>query len=162
MSTTSSGVLSPPLAAPSGPNYSNFYSAPTPANSGLSTPAAFQQQQQPKSTGYQPSGPNYYTSVPAPAASSAATTPGASTAFSGLSSGPGKPAARTGGAGGDAFASLLAGPKKSASAGNKGLTIADMAKQKTQAGLYGAPAASGSAAPAKPSTGSSGLDDLLG
>jgi epsin len=101
--------------------------------------------------------------VPVPTAGSA-TTSGNSTPFGGLSSGTNKPAARTGGAGGDAFASLLSGSsKKSATTGNKGLTIADMAKQKTQAGLYGAPAAAASpAAPAKPSTGSSGLDDLLG
>lgn len=49
----------------------------------------------------------------------------------------------------------------------QGMTIADMAKQKSQAGLYGANAAP-SPAPAsngsKPvgGTGSSGLDDLLG
>jgi epsin len=162
-STTSSGILSPPPVAPSGPNYSNFYAAPTPASSGFSTPVTAQQQQQPKSTGYQPTGPNYYTSVPAPAASSAATSSSTSAAFGGLSSGPSKPAARAGGAGGDAFANLLSGTKKSTTTGNKSLTIADMAKQKTQAGLYGAPAAApNTAAPAKPSTGSSGLDDLLG
>ena len=55
--------------------------------------------------------------------------------------------------------------KKSGTPAQKGMSIADMAKQKSQAGMYGANA-SMTTAPAsngqKSSTGSSGLDDLLG
>jgi epsin len=68
-------------------------------------------------------------------------------------------------AGGDAFASLLAGSNIKKNAGPaKGMTIADMAKQKSQAGLYGAnaaPAAGNPAPVSKPGTGSA-MDDLLG
>ena len=75
-----------------------------------------------------------------------------------------KPAGGAGG--GDAFAALLGGAvKKSGTPTQKGLTIADMAKQKTQAGLYGANApapTSGVTGAAKMGSGSSGMDDLLG
>jgi epsin len=71
-------------------------------------------------------------------------------------------------AGGDAFAGLLSGSgiKKAGTPTQKGMTIADMAKQKSQAGLYGANAQpmafqQPQGAP-KPGSGSSGLDDLLG
>jgi epsin len=57
--------------------------------------------------------------------------------------------------------------KKAGTPTQKGMTIADMAKQKSQAGLYGANAQPMAfqqprTAGQKPSTGSSGLDDLLG
>ena len=135
-------------------------SAATPSMSGLSSPTM----QQPKPSGYQPSGPNYFTSVQTQQSGQQAATPG---------SGVASPAASIGGqppkkAGGDAFASLLSGSgmKKNAGPAQKGLTIADMAKQKSQAGLYGANAPAAMPAQSqqqqKPSGGSSGLDDLLG
>ncbi|EKG12990.1 hypothetical protein MPH_09908 [Macrophomina phaseolina MS6] len=70
-------------------------------------------------------------------------------------------------AGGDAFSDLLSGmsAKKNTQPQQK-VTMADLAKQKTSSGLWGAPASSGSPAPAQQGqqgkTGSSGLDDLLG
>lgn len=143
-------------------DFSNLFDTRSPANSSAFSPPAQQQQQQ-KGTGYQPTGPNYFTSVQtAPSASPSVATPG-----SGISSPPigSQPAKKP--AGGDAFAGLLAGSgmKKNA-APAKGMTIADMAKQKSQAGLYGANAApAGNPAPAngsaKPNTGSA-MDDLLG
>lgn len=153
-------------APPSGPNYSSsvFSAAPTPASSGFSSPTVQPQQQLPKPSGYQPTGPNYFTSVQAPATATASTGLGGAAAAS-----TGAPAAKKPSAGGDAFASLLAGSKKSGGNTAQKVTIADMAKQKSQAGLYGANATPAFAAPAaasnggaKPSTGSSGLDDLLG
>ncbi|KAI7074673.1 hypothetical protein KC352_g42145, partial [Hortaea werneckii] len=144
--------------------------AGTPAAMSAFSPPA--QQQQPKPSGFQPSGPNYFTSVQTQAGSSAGTpTSGVMSPTGGAQ--PGAAAKKP--ASGDAFASLLAGSgaKKNAPAG-KGPSMADMAKQKSQAGLYGAnaPAAGApmaSPSPAtqqgggqKPNTGSSGMDDLLG
>ncbi|KAM0720376.1 hypothetical protein Q7P37_004512 [Cladosporium fusiforme] len=140
-------------------DFSNLFATRSPAGSSAFSPPPQQQ----KGTGYQPSGPNYFTSVQTgPAASPAVTTPGSVTS-------PqigAQPAAKKQ-AGGDAFASLLAGSNIKKNAGPaKGMTIADMAKQKSQAGLYGANAApAGNPAPAngsvKPKTGSA-MDDLLG
>lgn len=145
-------------------DFSNLFATRSPAGSSAFSPPPQQQQQQQKATGYQPSGPNYFTSVPnAPsAASPAVTTPGSSIASPKIGAQPAKKPA-----GGDAFAGLLAGSGMKKNAGPaKGMTIADMAKQKSQAGLYGANAApAGNPAPAngnaKPSTGSA-MDDLLG
>lgn len=143
-------------------DFSNLFATRSPAGSSAFAPPQQQQQAQ-QGTGYQPSGPNYFTSVQtAPAASPATSTPA-----SGITSpqNGAQPAKKP--AGGDAFASLLSGSgmKKNA-APAKGLTMADMAKQKSQAGLYGANAApAGNSAPAngsaKPKTGSA-MDDLLG
>lgn len=136
-------------------DFSNLFNTSSPANAtpAFSPPTT----QQAKPSGYQPTGPNYYTSVqaatPAQGQSSASgqSQIGATTSK--------KPAS------GDAFASLLAGSAVKKQGAQKGPTIADMAKQKSQAGLYGANATPtlqpASSAP-KPSTGSSGLDDLLG
>ncbi|KAK4626298.1 ENTH domain-containing protein [Fulvia fulva] len=190
-SATPAAAAPAPLAAPSipKPNYSSFstssstqYAQPTPQSgsqnaafgnllsttsptrsatpsmSGFSSPPLAQAQ---KPTGYQPTGPNYFTSVQVGQPQQPGT-PG-----SGVTSPVGqisaKPVQKK--AGGDAFAGLLAGSgmKKNQTA-QKGPTIADMAKQKTQAGLYGAnaPAAMPAQSQQKPNTGSSGLDDLLG
>jgi epsin len=135
---------------------------------GLS-PAPARAPQQP--TTYQPAQPNYFTSVHTSAAQAAPTTaarPAVSTTPGGLgkpigSSAAAKPAA----AGGDAFAGLLAGTsaKKDAGAGGAKLTMADLARQKTSAGIWGSNAAAGSAPAAAPKgqqkTGG-GFDDLLG
>lgn len=144
-------------------DFSNLFATRSPAGSSAFSPPPQQQQQQ-KGTGFQPTGPNYFTSVPNPStASPAATTPGSSIASPKVGTQPAKKPA-----GGDAFAGLLAGSGMKKNAGPaKGMTIADMAKQKSQAGLYGANAAPapGNPAPAngnaKPSTGSA-MDDLLG
>lgn len=156
-------------------DFSNLFSTMSPPPSSTGTPAgasAFSQPMQApqKPTSYQPTGPNYFTSVqvqqgPQHSASTPAsgvTSPAAS--IGGASAASKKPA------GGDAFAALLSGSgiKKAGSPAQRGPTIADMAKQKSQAGLYGAnaPAPMSSASSfgngQKQSTGSGGLDDLLG
>lgn len=73
---------------------------------------------------------------------------------------------------GDAFASLLGGAGAKKPTQTKGASMADMARQKASAGIWGAPAvgapaASGSSAPAAGQGGQQqkvggGLDDLLG
>ena len=120
-----------------------------------------------QSTSFQPSGPNYFTSVQVQNSGSNPISP--SQRMSSPAANMGKPAATNKKASGDAFAGLLGagGAKKGSALGQKGLTIADMAKQKSQAGLYGANAPTTSSQPSpgagvKPSTGSGGMDDLLG
>lgn len=157
-------------------DFSNLFSTRSPATSTTGTPAANysafsppaqQAKATPGGTGYQPTGPNYFTSVSAgPAASPAPSSGMMSPQQQKIGAQPAKkPAA----GGGDAFASLLGGSGVGKKQVTKGPTIADMAKQKSQAGLYGANAAPATyAAPTqqqqqnKPSTGSSGMDDLLG
>jgi epsin len=166
--TTSSTQFAQPTPQPGAQkaDFSNLFSTVSLPPSGTATPAstlsafASPPPQQAKPSGYQPTGPNYFTSVSVPQTSSApvsgAATPAAS--IGGTSNATAKKPA----AGGDAFASLLAGTKKSSTPTPKGLTIADMAKQKSQAGLYGANAPTNPNT--APSTGksSSGLGDLLG
>jgi epsin len=147
----------------------------------------------PTQTQYKPSGPNYYTSVNAsinsnPSAPSVfSSRPQTSTPSQGSFSSSttaanlGKPtpkAAATGG--GDAFANLWStagsGVGVEKKAANKGPDLASMAKAKSEAGLWGAPAAPtqqrpGAIAPS-PNTAAgagrpnqslgNGLDDLLG
>jgi epsin len=119
-SASSSTILSPPSITPQQPTRPG-----QPAN-------------------YQPSQPNYFTSVPL--AASSAASPAARTAVSTTPGGLGKPIAPIGGAAGkkpagDAFAGLLGGAsaKKDAggAGGNKGQTMADLARQKTSAGIWG-------------------------
>lgn len=141
-------------------NFSNIYSTTSPPPSGAATPSfsGLSSPTQQKPSGYQPTGPNYFTSVQAPNQSGTPT--GSKVTSPGPSIG-GAPAAKK--AGGDAFASLLGGIKKNNTPAAKGKTVAELAKEKSQAGLYGANAAPAtSAAQPKPSTGSSGMDDLLG
>jgi len=116
-------------------------------------------------SGYEATGPNYFTSVPVASngisltgSSSSVKSPG----MGGNKIGPAAPKK----AGGDAFASLLAGsaPKK-ASAPPQKVTMADMAKQKTSQGLWGAPASGASTPAAQPHDGAKpggALGDLLG
>ncbi|WPH01586.1 ENTH-domain-containing protein [Acrodontium crateriforme] len=146
--------------------FNNLFSTASPASStsAFSAPPA-----QNKPSGYQPSGPNYFTSVQIKPGQQSASTPGSGAATPSLIGS--KPAAKKP-ASGDAFASLLSGSAIKKPQQQKGLSIADMAKQKSQAGLYGANAApsggfnlaasNGSSSKAHQSTGSSGLDDLLG
>ncbi|KAK3620892.1 Epsin-3, clathrin recruitment and traffic between the Golgi and endosome [Elasticomyces elasticus] len=169
--TTSSTQFAQPSPQPGTQkaDFSNLFSTTSPPPSGTGTPvpnySAFSpppMQAQVKPTGYQPTGPNYFTSVPIQSGSQGTpssiglTSPAAS--MSGTA--PKKPAG--GAAGGDAFASLLGGAVKKNGTAQKGPTIADMAKQKTQAGLYGANAPAPAAGAPKMGSGSSGMDDLLG
>jgi len=170
---TSSTQFAAPQAQSSAQNNSlnNLFAtvSPPPAASKMASPppvtSSFSQAPQP--TGYQASGPNYFTSLPQTAPQSAGSSP--SIASGGVRIG-GAAAAAPKKAGGDAFASLLAGaaPKKGATPTQK-VTMGDLAKQKTSQGLWGAPA-SGSSTPvaqaasqtgAKPAGGSA-LGDLLG
>lgn len=118
--------------------------------------------QPPKPTGYQASGPNYFTSVPQPAAQSGMSTPGSMKSPGGIGGGAPKKA------GGDAFASLLGGvASKKPQTPTQKVTMGDLAKQKTSQGLWGAPAASSSTPVAQsPQAGSKppggALGDLLG
>lgn len=167
-STTSSTTQFAQPAPQSGANqagFSNLFSTTSPAPSSTGTPSnsAFSPPPAQKPSGYQPSGPNYFTSVAATSASpaGAVASPGASIGGNKI----GAPAAKKAAGGSDAFASLLAGSgmKKTGAAGQgKGMTIADMAKQKSQAGLYGAPAPA--QAPNNGSVKKTGgaMDDLLG
>ncbi|KAF2711918.1 ENTH-domain-containing protein [Pleomassaria siparia CBS 279.74] len=114
--------------------------------------------------GFQSSGPNYFTSVPVGqnAPQSGSSTPSViSPGIGGKKIGTVAPKAP----GGDAFASLLSStaPRKTSTPTQK-VTMADMAKQKTSAGLWGAPASS-SSTPAAQTPGSKpggALGDLLG
>ncbi|KAF2875825.1 hypothetical protein BDV95DRAFT_282503 [Massariosphaeria phaeospora] len=146
------------------PPPSNTFAAP-PMSAPVTAPSNLTQPQRGPS-GYAPSGPNYFTSVPiglGPAQSAGSTPSNMSQSIGGNKLGSGAPKK----AGGDAFASLLSGaaPKKSTTPSQK-VTMADMAKQKTSQGLWGAPA-SGSSTPATPAQGSGAkpggaLGDLLG
>ncbi|KAF2755483.1 ENTH-domain-containing protein [Pseudovirgaria hyperparasitica] len=115
-------------------------------------------------TGYQASQPNYFTSVPV-----ANNQPASGTSTPSLMSpGAQKPAASKSSAGADPFGSLLAGSnlKKAGTPSQKGMSIADMQKQKASAGIWGAPASSqqGGAASsnAKPTQQAGAFGDLLG
>lgn len=142
----------------------------TAASSAFSPPP----QQKPAGAGYQPTGPNYFTSVQIQPQASGTSAPGVASVTSPLStttSNTSAAAAKKPAAGGDAFANLLGGgAKRSGTPSQKGQTLADMAKAKTQAGLYGANAPSMAQQPAfgqgqqrgSGGTGSQGLDDLLG
>ena len=126
----------------------------------LSPPAS--QNKLPQPTGYQNTGPNYFQPVQT---SSTSSTP--------LGGGIGPKPTIGGGAGGakaaggDPFASMLGGGAKKTGP-NKGVSMADMARQKASAGIWG----SGTNTPAsgtQQSTGAAqnkplgnGLDDLLG
>lgn len=117
--------------------------------------------QPPKPTGYQASGPNYFTSVPQPAPQSGMSTPGSVKSPGGIGGGAPKKA------GGDAFASLLGGvTSKKPQTPTQKVTMGDLAKQKTSQGLWGAPASSSSTPVAQsPQAGSKpggALGDLLG
>jgi len=206
-----SNVLSQPLSPPSaqstaqfaapqpqsGPQQANLnsmvnFSSISPAPSASGTPGAnysafsapvAAQQQAPKPTSFQPSGPNYFGGIQSQSSGAAPATgmAPASTGMSGFSSAsnaapstmasmkpvtsPGaKPAAAAGG--GDAFGALWgkasAGIKKS-STPTTGPAMGQLAKEKSSAGIWGAPSSasqqpSGSAQP----QGGSASDDLLG
>ncbi|CAN9187977.1 unnamed protein product [Alternaria alternata] len=146
------------LATVSPPPAANKMSAPPSMTSSFSQPP-------PQPSGYQASGPNYFTSVPQPAPQSASSTPSVMSPGGRIGGGIGGGAPKK--AGGDAFASLLGGvaPKKAGTPTQK-VTMGDLAKQKTSQGLWGAPASTPSTPAAQaPQSGSKpggALGDLLG
>ena len=155
--------------------FSNLFSttSPAPTSSAFSPPP----QQKQTGSGYQPTGPNYFTSVQVQQPQQSGTSTPGGTVTSPASNAPTAGAAKKPAAGGgDAFASLLGGSgmKRTGTPTQKGQTMADMAKAKSQAGLYGANAPSmpaqqqpqqggfGASGQQKGATGSQGMDDLLG
>ncbi len=172
ISSTTQFAAPQPQSAAQNSNLNDLFATVSPApsaNSMISPPAqpssmSSSFSQPPKPTGYQATGPNYFTSVPQPALQSSASTPGSVMSPGGIGKiGGGAPKK----AGGDAFASLLAGaaPKKSQTPTQK-VTMGDLAKQKTSQGLWGAPASTSSTpATQTPQSGSKpggALGDLLG
>ncbi|KAH6650512.1 ENTH domain-containing protein [Chaetomium tenue] len=141
--------ISPPPSSTASPA-GNMSAFSTPLTANTLSPAA----QAPKPAGYQASGPNYFSSVQPAAPSSlvAKTSGGPPTA---------KPAS-----GGDAFGALWSqasvGIKKNTPTG-PGPAMGQLAKEKSSAGIWGAPA---STTPSNTGAGNkplgNGLDDLLG
>ncbi|XXH06170.1 Epsin-3, clathrin recruitment and traffic between the Golgi and endosome [Hypoxylon texense] len=177
-----------PLSGPQQANLTDMMSSISPPASSTTTPAAnyssfsipSQPSQPPKpTTTYQAATPNYYQSVQVaqPTGSSISAKSSASVSTpSGLSAlnKPAAPATTKSTGGGDPFANLWgqagSGLKK-ASTPVAGPKMGQLAKEKTSASLWGAPAAGtpkpmGSSQPsggsANTTTGSSGFDDLLG
>ena len=154
-------------------NISDLFASISPPPSGTSTPGALSTvspptivPQQPRSANYQAAQPNYYTSVPIVPTQQGSTAPAATTS---TATGNKIGAAAKPSSGGDAFSSLLAGTsiQKSNTPTQKGLTMADMAKQKASAGIWGAPSQStststGSSLQAGGQRSGSAMDDLLG
>jgi epsin len=161
---TQNNNLSDLFATVSPPPAASALSSPPLATPASTTSIPLQQSQQP--AGYQASGPNYFTSVNVAhnAPQSIGSTPSIKSPIGGNK--PGSIGGKS--PGGDAFAALLGGGVKKSTTPTQKVTMADMAKQKTSAGLWGAPAASSSASstPAQ-QTGSASkpggaLGDLLG
>ncbi|KAK4132005.1 ENTH-domain-containing protein [Trichocladium antarcticum] len=140
--------ISPPPSSTASPA-GNFSAFSTPVTASTLSPAA----QATRRSGYQASGPNYFSSVhpltaQKPAGPSALGGPAAA-----------KPAA----GGGDAFGALWSqasvGLKKNAPTG-PGPAMGQLAKEKSSAGIWGPPTAGNQAGGSKPL--GNGLDDLLG
>lgn len=155
----------PSASGTPGPNYSAF-SIPA-------APAA----QAPKPAAFQQTGPNYFSSVQAQTAKTPTTSAfsGMGSASSAAPSGPttmanmkpvisssAKPAPA---AGGDAFGALwgkASGGVKKPETPKTGPAMGQLAKEKSSAGIWGAPVAPSSSGSAPPKTGGSAMDDLLG
>lgn len=155
--TSTFGAISPPpsTTASATANYSAFSSPPTVASpTSQPLPSQTQSSFQPmRPAGYQAAQPNYYQSVSI--GGNAAPSSGSSGVMSptgSMGKTPSKPAS-----GSDPFASLMAGAgSKKVATAQKGPALADMAKQKASAGIWGATATS-------TKTGqSNGGGDLLG
>ncbi|KAH0847825.1 ENTH domain-containing protein [Fonsecaea pedrosoi] len=134
----------------------------SPTTSTFSPPPAQKPVQPLQPTGFKPSGPNYFTSVPVSINSQSAATSNASTPLGGVTpsytsstsaASLGKPTSKpAAGKGGDAFGDLWS--TASTKAGVKGTTgpqkgpdLASMAKAKSQAGIWGAASAASSTTP---------------
>ncbi|KAK4156161.1 Epsin-3 [Chaetomidium leptoderma] len=147
--------ISPPPSSTASP--ANFSAFSTPLTASTLSPAA----QAPKPPGYQASGPNYFSSVQAITAQQ----PAASSTLGGAKPASG-PAAAKPAAGGDAFGALWSsasvGIKKNTQAG-PGPAMGQLAREKSSAGIWGAPTSSTASNPASGSKPlGNGLDDLLG
>ncbi|KAL7961050.1 ENTH domain-containing protein [Trichoderma compactum] len=180
LSPTAAGFSQP--LSPTSPNYSSTqFAAPkplsapqqagisqmvniasiSPASSANPTPAAasaFSAPMQPaKSTGYQPTGPNYFGTVQAQPTGSSAPPMTPTSGLQPASKSNGKAAAA---GGGDAFGALWGKASvgiKKPSTPTAGPALGQLAKEKSSAGIWGAPAP----APAAPQGGSAS-GDLLG
>ncbi|KAI0097903.1 hypothetical protein GGR51DRAFT_539555 [Nemania sp. FL0031] len=152
--------LSPPTSTTATPvaNYSSFNPPPS---IGMSNP--------PKPAGYQAAAPNYFQSVQVPQStgpSKMGSLSSTSSAPSGMSAHnkPAAPAAAKPTSGADPFANLWgqagSGLKKT-NVTTAGPKLGQLAKEKTSASLWGAPA-TGTLKPSGSSAGGNGLDDLLG
>lgn len=173
ISSTTQFAAPQPQSAAQNSNLNDLFATVSPAPSAnrmVSPPAqpssmSSSFSQPPKPTGYQATGPNYFTSVPQPAPQSSASTPGSVMSPGGAGKIGGGASKK---AGGDAFASLLGGvSSKKAQTPTQKVTMGDLAKQKTSQGLWGAPASSSSTPAAQsPQSGSKppggALGDLLG
>lgn len=172
ISSTTQFAAPQPQSAAQHNNLNDLFAtvSPAPSASRIASPPAQPSSmsssfsQPPRPSGYQATGPNYFTSVPQPAPQSSASTPSVMSPGGLGKIGGGAPKK----AGGDAFASLLGGvaPKKTPAPTQK-VTMGDLAKQKTSQGLWGAPASSSSTPAAQsPQLGSKppggALGDLLG
>ncbi|KAF2404077.1 ENTH-domain-containing protein [Trichodelitschia bisporula] len=162
-----SSISSPPAAAPAAslfaplqvtPAGGSAFKPPTGATGLGQKPIAAPQTQ-----------PNYYTSVAAQPTRTASVTSSTPTTLASL----GKPTSTTGtksSSSGDAFAGLLSGvsSKKPTQTQAQKVTMADMARQKASAGIWGVPAAGSGAGGSSSATGAAkpkvggGLEDLLG
>lgn len=154
-----------PLSAPqqAGINQMVSIASISPVSSNNPTPAAssaFSVPMQPsKSTGYQPTGPNYFGTVqaqPTGSSVSSAATPTASLQPANKSNGKAGAAG-----GGDAFGALwgkASASIKKPSTPTAGPALGQLAKEKSSASIWGAPATSSSPAP----QGGSASGDLLG
>ncbi|KAL7945233.1 ENTH domain-containing protein [Trichoderma barbatum] len=178
LSPTTAGFSQP--LSPTSPNYSSTqFAAPkplsapqqagisqmvniasiSPASSSNPTPAAasaFSAPMQPaKPPGYQPTGPNYFGTVQAQATGSSVSSMAPTSGLQPANKSNGKAAA---GAGGDAFGALWGKASvgiKKPSTPTAGPALGQLAKEKSSAGIWGAPA------PAAPQGGSAS-GDLLG
>ena len=171
---SSTSVISPLPSGFTAPPPSTVTSPPM---SAFTSPAPITQQQPPRPTGYQAATPNYFTSVPVNQTASQPPSAGMKSPAASTSS-FGKPAQAKSSTSGDAFGSLwstasaTAGIKKTPTTGTQGPKLADLAKEKTSAGIWGANASATSTAQpiAQAPTGQAsggqklggGLDDLLG
>ncbi|CAM1504397.1 Fc.00g019880.m01.CDS01 [Cosmosporella sp. VM-42] len=181
-STTAHFAAPQPLSAPQQADISQMVSlssiSPAPSSTGtpgvnysaFSLPPAAPAAQPTKPAALQPSGPNYFGTVSAqaskpPSVSSlpgmSSNTPTTMANMKPVTNSSAKPAAPA--AGGDAFGALWgkasAGIKKS-STPTAGPTMGQLAKEKSSAGIWGAPASQ--SAGSTPKTGGSAMDDLLG
>lgn len=149
--------ISPPPSSTASPA-GNFSAFSTPLTASTLSPAA----QAPKPAGYQAAAPNYFSSVQAATTQQSAV----SSPLGGAKPAGGAAAAAKPAPGGDAFGSLWSqasvGIKKNTQTG-PGPAMGQLAKEKSSAGIWGAPAPSTASNPAggsKPL--GNGLDDLLG
>lgn len=180
-SSTAQFAAPQPLSAPQQANISQMVnkSSISPAPSASGTPGANYSgfaappAQPQKPTGYQPSGPNYFGTVPAQQSQAPAQTQSGMSGMSSMTpSTPStmaglKPASTTAakpasGAGGDAFGALWGKAsgglqKKDTNASRP--SMGQLAKEKSSAGIWGAPAGAGGSQP--PASGSAS-GDLLG